>query len=529
MKLFFVIYCSFFLVNSLQAKEISTLFRDLDNSIPQRLFYFAVKENKLSDLKDNLSQTQITEQKFELSKVLMTEYSYYVCDSAFHYADLCLQYAYQLENDEYVQEILMDQAYLMCFQGMLPEAFKILKSIDTDKLSNTLVKKYYHTLLHAYLHHIYTIHYMPSKEKYKQEALKCIEKYMELETKNSAQCMNILMYRYYLQEKYKEAVTVANQILEREDITPYMRAETLYNLGGIFLDSGDEFIVDAKKALTRASIIANELVLTKNPPLLNLAILLSNEKKYVNRAYHYINIASEDAMRFSNGHNASLTDQTFNTKQNLNYIKIRRQQIMLQLCVGILVLFCLVITLMMLKLINNNKTLTKIRKELSDANANLRDSNRIKDTYIIHFLNRYSSHLNKVDGYKKNIIRQLNTSQPSEVIKKQAMKEMNTSGELNVLFSEFDKSVLELYPNFIEQVNNLLKEDKKYSTEKQDKLNTELRILALLRLGINDNKQIASFFRFTVQTVYNYRSKAKARAIIEETFEEDIKQICNYS
>lgn len=173
--------------------------------------------------------------------------------------------------------------------------------------------------------------------------------------------------------------------------------------------------------------------------------------------------------------------------------------------------------------------LADVRKELSDTKAKLRDSNRIRDTYIIHFLNRYSSELNKIEKYKKHIIRQINTSQPSQVIKDEALKSMDTTADLSILFSEFDKSVLELYPNFIEEVNKLLKEDKQYSIEKDEKLNTELRILALLRLGINENKQIASFFRFTVQTVYNYRSKAKSRAINEETFEDDIKRICNYS
>lgn len=126
----------------------------------------------------------------------------------------------------------------------------------------------------------------------------------------------------------------------------------------------------------------------------------------------------------------------------------------------------------------------------------------------------------------------LNAGRDYEEIKKEITTNMTPKKELNDLFLAFDKSILELYPTFIEEVNALLKKDQQYIVKdihknKIQKMNTELRILALLRLGFYDNKEIATFFRFTVQTVYNYRSKAKARALDETTFEENIKKICN--
>lgn len=113
------------------------------------------------------------------------------------------------------------------------------------------------------------------------------------------------------------------------------------------------------------------------------------------------------------------------------------------------------------------------------------------------------------------------------------MSFFDSKDNLNELLSDFDNSIFELFPSFIHEVNALLKPDKTYDlTNDKDEpigvLSTELRILALLRLGVAENKEIASFFRFTVQTVYNYRSKAKARAINENTFEEDVKSICKY-
>lgn len=529
MRYSFLICCLYFFYSSLQANEVNTLLKALDNSIPKRMQYIAEKEEKLEGLKKEMSQASALEQKYALSKELTAEYSYYICDSALFYVDNCLQLAQQLQNENYIFDVQMDQAYLMYYAGMIPESFKILESIDPETLSHDLLKKYYYTYVHVYHNHIKSLNFPPYIEMYKNKALGFIDKYLELGYENKADYFSILAYKYYIQKNYKEAAAVVNQLLELEDITPYMRAVALYNLGGVYLEAGGEFINEAKKTLAKASIIANELVMTKHSPLLNLAMLLANENRHVNRAYNYIHIASEDMLKFNGVHIASLVDKTNNAKQNLNYIKIKRQRIQLQVIFFFLMIFCLLIIVMLFKLVKNNKILTGFRYALSEANAKLRDSNRIKDTYIIHFLNRYSIQINKVDGFKKHIIRQLNTSQSNDAIKKEAIDLMNTHEDLNNLYAEFDKSVLELYPNFIEKVNELLKDDKKYGIDNQGKLNTELRILALLRLGINDQKQIASFFRFTLQTVYNYRSKAKARAIHEDTFEEDIKNICNYT
>ena len=99
--------------------------------------------------------------------------------------------------------------------------------------------------------------------------------------------------------------------------------------------------------------------------------------------------------------------------------------------------------------------------------------------------------------------------------------------DYNSLLADFDKSITDLFPHFADEVNKLLKPDQLYTYDQNsaNKLNTELRILALVRLGVTDNKQIASFFRITLQSVYNYRSKARGRAVNEDTFDDDIMKI----
>lgn len=97
--------------------------------------------------------------------------------------------------------------------------------------------------------------------------------------------------------------------------------------------------------------------------------------------------------------------------------------------------------------------------------------------------------------------------------------------DINELHSNFDKTFLTLYPNFVTEFNSLLKPNEQYNLER-DTLNNELRIYALIKLGITDMKQIADFLHYSVQTVYNYKSKVKGKALVDiEQFEEEVIRI----
>lgn len=114
--------------------------------------------------------------------------------------------------------------------------------------------------------------------------------------------MSILAYKFYVEEKYIESAYVVNQILKRNDVPPYTRAETLFNLGGLYIRAGVEYAEEAKITLIKDAILYNQLAITKNSPLLNLAILIMDEKKNMVRANNYIDLAVEDTRVFSSNH-----------------------------------------------------------------------------------------------------------------------------------------------------------------------------------------------------------------------------------
>ena len=167
-----------------------------------------------------------------------------------------------------------------------------------------------------------------------------------------------------------------------------------------------------------------------------------------------------------------------------------------------------------------------MNEELILLNKNLDEANLIKEKYVGYFMNQCAIYINKLDEYRKNVNRKIKTGQVDELYRSSSRP---CEEELDGLYANFDKAFLKLYPHFVEEFNSLLIPDEQYRLEK-DQLNTELRIFALIRLGITDVGQIAVFLHYSVQTIYNYKSKVKRTSILDSNlFEEEVKKLGSLS
>ncbi|MFT3994857.1 MAG: DUF6377 domain-containing protein [Dysgonomonas sp.] len=529
MKYFSLLFALLIMVShNIYANEIESLFEKLNESFSKHQFYIEKKENRLSDLKQRLKDTIPNDGKYLLSKQIMEEYSYYISDSALFYSQKCLDLSEKIGCRDYLLEIKLKRAYLLCFPELFHESFKILESIDPESLSPREKADYYNTYILVYHNQIMDLNNSYYRRIYKLEIEKYLNLYFSLGEQDAYQYLTILAYKYYLEKDFEGITEVTNELLNKPPISAYSQVELLYNLGAAYAVSGGQYDAEAKKFLIMAAIEGNELAIMKNPPLLYLAMILINEKD-TDKAYRYINIAFEQADMFSNNHRQSMAKRIHYSIQHAYLNKIESQQGTLQKYLIIVTGLCICIGIVFIYVLRQNKVLKKTRLELSEANTNLRESNHVKETYITYYLNQYSAYIDKLNEYNTFILRKLNAGQHQELIKSEANFVVKAKKEIDALFESFDKSFLDLYPNFIDEMNALLTKENnlevKMDRKKGPKLNAEIRILALIRLGVTDNKMIASFLRFTVQTVYNYRSKLKAKAINEDTFEEDIRKI----
>ena len=179
----------------------------------------------------------------------------------------------------------------------------------------------------------------------------------------------------------------------------------------------------------------------------------------------------------------------------------------------------------MKKLSTMRRDLSRANKQLKEVNHELEQTGRIKEIYIARYLDRCVSYLDKLEQYRRSLVKLAITSRIDDLFK--AIKsEQFIKDERKSFYTEFDRSFLELFPNFISAFNQLLTEDGRIYPKSGELLNTELRIFALIRLGVTDSTSIAHFLGYSLATIYNYRSKIRNKATgNKELFEQDVMNL----
>ena len=152
-----------------------------------------------------------------------------------------------------------------------------------------------------------------------------------------------------------------------------------------------------------------------------------------------------------------------------------------------------------------------MNEELTAANANLEESNCIKDVYISRFIKLCSEYIDRFEHIRANVHKSLSIGKVDEA-KKLVKTSSATSDEVRLLYQNFDTAFLHIFPDFVAKFNALLRDDERIVPKSDELLTTELRIFALIRLGFTDSSQIAEILRYSVNTIYNYRAKVKNKA-----------------
>ena len=172
-----------------------------------------------------------------------------------------------------------------------------------------------------------------------------------------------------------------------------------------------------------------------------------------------------------------------------------------------------------------NGQLSDLNNQLSDTNLQLNESNRVKEEYIGRFLSLCSNYIDKMDALRKRVNKLAKVKNYDELMRLTKTQELRNE-ELDTLYNDFDSAFLHLFPNFVTDFNQLLREEEQIPVADAGKLNTSIRIFALIRLGIEDSSKIAEFLHYSVNTIYNYRAQVKNKAAgNRDDFENQVKRI----
>lgn len=516
-------------LHAADSSRADSLLLKLDQAIKERPIYMEQKELKLVELKRLLHRQIPDEERFAILGTLLDEYRSFNTDSALHMAEEREQIAIRLGNREYIDNARMNKADVLGMTGMYKEVMDLMRNIHIDRLPVDI---------HPYYYHIYRTVYGLMADY----AVTAYEKklYTELTDKYRDSLLlvnkdNLLIHtliqsdQYNVRNEYDKAIRLLTDYLALQKDYEHDVAICAYTLSESYRLKGDK--EKEKEYLIVSAMADMKTAVREYISLRKLAVLLYQEGD-IERAYSYVKICMEDAAAC----NARLRKleilEIFPIINDAYQQKTEKQQEQMKwalVSISLLSLFLLLAIFYVYKqmkkvaaacreVIDANKRLKELNDELHLSNAQLKEANHsiaensyLKEEYIGRYMDQCSVYLEKMDNYRRSLGKIAATGNVEELYKTIKSSKF-IEGELKEFYTNFDNTFLQLFPTFVEDFNALLADDEQISLKAGERMNTELRIFALIRLGITDSVKIAQFLRYSVTTIYNYRTKVRNQA-----------------
>lgn len=545
--------------NKLEKHEKRLL--SLDSLLLQKDYFIAAKEERIALLKKQKTRANSAEEQYTMNKLIYGEYRVYNADSALHFINENKELALQTNNQDWMVTAQIDQSFVLSANGLLREALETVEHIRASELSRPLRSKYYGQMrsLHSRMRD-YSNGNPALWQLYDNLQKKYSDSIRQVSTPDEPR----YLYAMDWQQIGTPAVAPYKEALEKKiaKASPDTRnyAMMCYNLAAINKAEKNE-----DKYLQYLILSAMADIRSANRDIVSmqeLAEYLFNHGE-IDRPYTYVNYCSQNAQSYRNRVRLIATSKLQSTIHQAYQELNRKQQERLRVFLITVSLLSLILigafifirrqmkclALSSRKLDEANKLLNSHIKNLSDAhqrleeanvqlkdlntqlqevNAQLRESNYVKEEYIGYVFNICSTYISKLEEYRKNINRKLKVGQIEDA---KAMTDSSSmaANELKEFYQNFDTIFLHLYPDFVEDFNGLLLPEERIELKEGELLNTELRIHALIRLGITDSIKIAEFLHCSSQTIYNNRLRTRNKSIIpKEEFAGTVKKLGKY-
>ena len=547
LKLFVIILASLLMPTNASADIIARELQNLDKVLADAETYTGQRLAKIEQLEKLLQQRNISlEYKYDIYRQLYQEYEVFQFNKALDVLNRRLDIALDMKDDTKRIDTELDKAQLYTISGMFTEVEKIFTSkIDTLALSPSQLTSYYFTQQRYYRNLEWKTGYARSEQERQmgsQRWLYYCNKLMESDQTTTEVHQYVSMLYHMSTKAWQKAEEMNEMLIAHCTQDSHAYAEYAYYRAAIYESWG-------KTNNALLWYIRSAIADVKSATMDTASIRVLSEKllpEDINRAFHYINIALENVI-FYNGQlrHEDITeilplieDEYMLAQEEQNKQAHKLFTIISVLAVA-LAIICMVVIYMYYRSVvarheiasinkrikEYNDSLSEINLQLKDTNNALGEANEVKEEYIGLFLAMCSNYIDKLKSYQRNIKRKLTAGKYNEILTEVSSTEYIDT-ELKSFYEMFDKAFLQLYPNFVEEFNELLIPDKRIILNKDERMNTELRIFALIRLGITESSRIAALLRYSANTIYNYRARVKNCALDNrEEFEERIKTI----
>lgn len=514
-------FCICFSAAAAEEPDDAALLLQLDKMIGQREIYRQKIEKEIAELERALEYAEEDTLKFELLGRLFVTYRSYKIDRALLVAKDRLHVAQTL-GETYINQGLMNKADVLNKIGKHEQALALLDKIK--RTPDVQADTYFYYLYHTTYLSCYNEEIDPARKQIYLHQIKAYrDTLVSISRPGTSSYVTNECGRLSLQGKWDEAIDLLTGYYAtcKDDAADKARLE--YLLAELY--EGKQDRARARHYLILASITDIAHAKKVYMSLQRLAILLFQEGD-VERAYTYISCSLED-VNFGKARYRMVDIAEYLPiikAANDAHAAAARQRIVVFLlilsgCVVILILAFLFIRKKNSKLqkvkqslAEQNRRLQEMTDHLTGMNRQIQESNRIKEEYIGLLFHICSEYIYKQESDRKALLKIVHTGSMADLSKQ--LQGASSSEDFKVFIRKFDTIFLSIFPDFIDSFNTLLREEERIQVKEGELLTPELRIFALIRLGINDNAKIASFLHYSLQTVYNYRLKMRNKALV---------------
>ena len=546
MRLLFILIAICFSAFHAQADN-KKLYQQLDSVIAHRADYHALKDKELQNVK--LSATYVTdaEEKLRLYEQLVNGYSPYICDSAMVYVQKGTHLAQQTHLSAYYNRFQMLKARQYIFKGFYIEAKECLEKVNippTDPMQNYLYNCAQCALyfsLNAYCENSeFSAHY---KQLFNQYITKALYYY----PKQDAQYYHLKGVQLYLSDgPLKDISACLNKAMSLTKPNNPLYGMSAFVLSKAYRKHKQYELQERYLLLAAMSDVMSSS--NESFALQDLALLLYKNKNNIDKAQVYINLALKDANVMNNRLRRVNLYNNFNVLLSAYTDKLEQQAVWHKsVLVCIIVLLGVVIANVVYvkrknqqlkqneqklkalteQLYNINSQQKKVNKALASTNSELENTITKRENMVNAYINLCYQYIERLDNLRKLVIRKIKANQQQELLSMLSSSKRTVEANQN-FFLQFDKIFLSLYPSFITELNTLLVPEAQIQLQNEDELTPNLRVAALIRLGITESAKIAGILSYSPQTIYNYRSTLKNNATDKEHFEDGARRPPSY-
>lgn len=528
----------------------------LDEVVAKREEINQQKRAHLSQMRMAGSTLSTLEEVYDLNCKIYDECFTFDSELAMEVADANLNIARQLKDEEKEREWTLNKSFILASTGQLLEASNTIEVLEPQKLSRTLRLKYYDQMQYMYSHLSQYSWNKPLKEQYDKKGQAYNDSIFPLLQEGDKDYLWFNTWKLIYSD-LERAIAELKPIVDTMSLTTRDQAKLAYALARAYDIKADR--ENFVQYMCRSGIADLQAANQDIASIEEMAMVLYEEGDLA-RAYTYMNVCLETARIYNNlvrtvsiapkmdkilaSYAERDAEQRSRTRMLLTFLSVAT----VLLIVGVLISWRLRINVsrqrsqlresnqqlqlsqQQLAAVNDNlkeanQRLKKAMEQQESANKDLKEANFLKEEYIGYVFSLCSSYISKMDEYRKMVNRKAKVKQFDEILEMSG-KATLVQDELKEFYQNFDALFLNIYPHFIEDFNSLLEPEERIEPRKGELLNTDLRIYALVRLGISDSVKIAEFLHVSPQTVYNNRLKIRNKAIVpKEEFAEHVHQL----